>query len=61
MKQLIASILVSLIVMYLAIAFISLIPNIAEWSYQGRAAYLVFGTLFGVAGYSINYEVGKNK
>ena len=59
MKQLINSILVSLILMYLVIAFISLTPDVTEWSYQGRAAYLVFGILFGVAGYGINYDVNK--
>lgn len=61
MKQLIASILVSLTVLYLVISFISLTPNIVEWEVGGRGAYLFFGAMFGIAGYSIHYEVGKSK
>ena len=59
MKQLITSLLVSLVSLYLIIAFISLMPNITEWGNGGRAAYLLFGLIFGVAGYTIHFEVNK--
>ena len=59
MKQLITSLLVSLVSLYLIVAFISLTPNVVEWEVGGRAAYLFFGAMFGVAGYTIHFEVNK--
>jgi hypothetical protein len=59
MKQLIACILVSLFVLYLIVSFIGLTPNVAEWDKGGRAAYLLFGIIFGVAGYIIHFEADK--
>jgi len=59
MKQLIISLLVSFTVLYLVVAFISLIPNIVEWGTGGRGAYLLFGTLLGVIGYTIYFETNK--
>jgi hypothetical protein len=54
MKQFIISLLVSLIVLYLVVSFISLTPNIAEWGPGGRGAYLFFGALFGAVAYAIH-------
>jgi len=59
MKQFITSILVSLTVLYLIVSFIGLTPNIVEWGNGGRAAYLFFGIMFGVVGYTIHFEVNK--
>jgi hypothetical protein len=59
MKQLITSILVSLVVLYLIVSFIGLTPNIVEWGNGGRAAYVFFGIIFGVGGYSIYLETNK--
>ena len=47
MKQLITSLLVSLVSLYLIVAFISLTPDVTEWGTGGRAAYLLFGLIFG--------------
>jgi hypothetical protein len=62
MKQLITSLLVSLVSLYLIIAFISLMPNVAEWGNGGRAAYVFFGLMFGwvyyLASNSINEKQG---
>jgi hypothetical protein len=59
MKQFIISILLSLTVLYLVVSFISLTPNIVEWEVGGRAAYLFFGAMFGITGYTIHFEVNK--
>jgi len=59
MKQLIISLLVSFTVLYLVVAFIGLVPNVTEWGAGGRAAYLLFGTIFGAVGYTVYFEIGK--
>jgi hypothetical protein len=59
MKQFIISLIVSLIVLYLVVSFISLTPNIAEWGSGGRGAYLFFGALFGGIAYVIHYETNN--
>jgi hypothetical protein len=60
MKQFIISISVSLISLYLIISFISLTPNIAKWEVGGRAAYIVFGLLFGTVGYLVHYDASES-
>jgi hypothetical protein len=60
MKQFIISISVSLIALYLIVAFISLTPNVAEWDAGGRGAYLAFGIIFGIIGHIIYSEDDKS-
>ena len=61
MKQLIVSVLTSLIVLYLIVAFISLTPNIVEWEAGGRGAYIFFGIMIGVMAWIIQGEYNKDK
>ena len=60
MKQFIISISVSLISLYLIIAFIGLTPNVVEWEMGGRAAYIMFGLLFGTVGYLIHNDITES-
>jgi hypothetical protein len=60
MKQLIACILVSLFVLYLIVSFIGLTPDVTKWETGGRAAYLLFGIIFGIMGYIIHFEANKS-
>ena len=60
MKQFIISISVSLVSLYLIIAFIGLKPNVAEWESSGRAAYILFGLFFGVGGYMFYSDYTKS-
>lgn len=59
MKQLITSLIVSLVSLYLIIAFISLTPNVVEWEAGGRGAYLFFGLMFGIVAYTIDDSTRK--
>jgi phage shock protein PspC (stress-responsive transcriptional regulator) len=60
MKQFIISISVSLIALYLIVAFIGLKPNVFEWEMGGRAAYILFGLFFGVVAYLIHGDYTKS-
>ena len=59
MRKLIAFILISLFVLYLIVSFISLTPNIIKWEASGRAAYLLFGAIFGIGGYMASEDFNK--
>jgi hypothetical protein len=59
MKQLITSLLVSLVSLYLIVAFISLKPDVTEWGIGGRAAYLFFGLMFGWVYYLVDSNNDK--
>ena len=59
MRKLVAFVSISLFVLYLIVSFISLTPNIIKWESSGRAAYLLFGIIFGIGGYMASEDFNK--